>query len=34
MTMRRAILTAVDSPIRAAAVGSEYLMMTTYGDTR
>jgi hypothetical protein len=32
MTMRRAILTAVDSPIRAA-VGSEYLM-TTYGDTR
>ena len=33
MTMRPTILTAVDSPIRAA-VGYEYLMMTAYGSTR
>ena len=33
MTVRPTILTAVDSPIRAA-VGSEYLIMTAYGGTR
>jgi hypothetical protein len=33
MTVRPTILTAVNSPIRAA-VGSEYLMMTANGGTR
>jgi hypothetical protein len=33
MTLLWAILTAVDSPIRAAA-GSEYVTLTTYGGTR
>jgi hypothetical protein len=33
MTTQRVIWTAADVPIRAA-VGSEYLMMTAYEDTR
>jgi hypothetical protein len=33
MTMLRAILTAVDSPVRAAA-GFEYLMMNAYGGSQ
>ena len=33
MTLLRAVLTAVDSPNRAAA-GNEYLMMTANGGTR